>query len=54
MAKKDPKDQHAVHLGRLGGNARNKKLTSEERRRIASKAALARWAKHKSKEETPQ
>jgi hypothetical protein len=54
MAKKDTKDQHAVHLGRLGGNARNKKLTSEEKRRIASKAALARWAKHKGKEQKPE
>jgi len=44
MAKKKSKDPHAVHLGRLGGHARSKKLTSEQRREIAKKAAQARWA----------
>lgn len=51
MAGKREKDQHAVHLGRLGGKARTQKLTPEKRREIARKAALARWAKHKNKEQ---
>lgn len=41
------KNPHAVALGRLGGKkggrARAEKLTAEERREIAKKAALARW-----------
>ena len=41
------KNPHAVALGRLGGRkggpARAKKLTPEERRDIARKAAAARW-----------
>ena len=44
------KNPHAVALGRLGGAkggpARAKKLTPEERREIARKAAQARWRKH--------
>jgi hypothetical protein len=51
MAKKSEKDPHAVHLGRLGGKARIQKLTAEKRREIASKAARARWAKHKKKDD---
>lgn len=43
------KNPHAVALGRLGGMkggaARAKKLTAEQRREIARKAAQARWAK---------
>jgi hypothetical protein len=43
------KNPHAVALGRLGGKkggpARAKKLTPEQRREIARKAARARWAK---------
>ncbi len=50
MAKKS-KNPHAVALGRLGGlkggKARLAKLTSEERRELARKAVLARWAKEK-------
>ena len=42
------KNPHAVALGRLGGQkggrARAKKLTPEQRRDIARKAAEARWA----------
>lgn len=42
------KNPHAVALGRLGGKkggpARAKKLTPEQRREIAQKAAAARWA----------
>lgn len=43
------KNPHAVALGRLGGKiggkARAAKLTAEQRRDIAKKAAAARWAK---------
>jgi hypothetical protein len=46
MRKKE-KDPHAVHLGKLGGNARKRKLTADQRREIARKAAQARWAKAK-------
>lgn len=42
------KNPHAVALGRLGGKkggkARAAKLTAEERREIARKAAAARWS----------
>lgn len=41
------KNPHAVALGRLGGKkggkARAEKLTPEERKEIARKAARARW-----------
>jgi len=51
MAKK--KNPHAVALGRLGGlkggKARTAKLTAQERRELARKAVLARWAKEKNK-----
>jgi hypothetical protein len=46
MAKKE-KDPHAVYLGKLGGNARKRKLSAEQRREIARKAARTRWAKPK-------
>jgi hypothetical protein len=43
------KNPHAVALGRLGGlkggKARATKLTPEERKGIARKAAKARWGK---------
>lgn len=43
------KNPHAVALGRLGGQkggkARAAKLTAEQRRDIAKKAAKARWTK---------
>lgn len=39
----DGKDAAAVSLGKRGGRARAKSLTSDERRRIAKKAAKARW-----------
>ena len=43
------KNPHAVALGRLGGlkggKARFEKLTPEQRKEIAQKAAHARWAK---------
>ena len=47
------KDPAAVELGRLGGKkggrARAEKLSQDERREIARRAAEARWAKKKSK-----
>jgi hypothetical protein len=46
-----PKDPAAVALGRKGGQnsaaGRLKKIAPDERRRIASAAARARWAKEK-------
>lgn len=46
------KNPHAVALGRLGGlkggKARASKLTAEQRKGIAKKAAGARWKKLKS------
>jgi hypothetical protein len=51
MAKK--KNPHAVALGRLGGlkggKARTAKLTPDQRRELARKAVLARWAKERNK-----
>jgi len=47
MQRKKTKDPHAVHLGQLGGKARKKKLTAEQRRDIARKAARARWDREK-------
>jgi hypothetical protein len=41
------KNKAAVQLGRKGGTATAKKLTAEERKKSASKAARARWAKQK-------
>lgn len=41
----DGKNQAAVELGRKGGRARAKKLTTERRREIARKAAAMRWKK---------
>lgn len=35
----------AAQLGKLGGAARAKKLTAEQRREIARKAAVKRWDK---------
>jgi hypothetical protein len=46
MSEKE-KDLHAVHLGKLGGKARKRKLTADQRREIARKAAQARWSKQK-------
>lgn len=43
------KNPHAVALGRkggkVGGKARAKALTAEQRREIAKAAAIARWGK---------
>lgn len=45
------KNPNAVALGKLGGlkggNARAAKLTASERKRIAKRAAKARWSKTK-------
>lgn len=45
----DGKNPHAVALGRLGGlkggRARASKLTPEQRKQIARKAAQARWVR---------
>ena len=38
-----PKSSAASDLGRLGGQARAKKLSGKERKRIAKKAAAKRW-----------
>jgi hypothetical protein len=53
MSKKREKDPGAVALGRRGGQARIHKLTAEQRKSIAQKAARARWSKVKTKEEKP-
>jgi hypothetical protein len=41
----DGKDPAAKALGKKGGAARAKSLSSDERRAIASRAAAARWKK---------
>jgi hypothetical protein len=46
MAKK--KDRYAVEFARKGGKASAKKLTPEQRREKARKAAQARWQKRKA------
>lgn len=40
----DGKDKAAVSLGKRGGEARAKKLSTERRSEIATKAAKLRWA----------
>lgn len=42
------KDSYASRFARKGGQARAKKLTAEQRKESARKAALARWAKGKN------
>ena len=46
----DTRDPHAVALGSLGwskgGRARAAKLSSEQRREIARRAAASRWKKN--------
>lgn len=41
----DGKDKGAQALGRKGGKARAEKMTPEQRRETARKAAQKRWAK---------
>lgn len=43
------KDKNAQELGKKGGKARAKKLTYQERKKIAKKGAEARWGKKKGK-----
>jgi hypothetical protein len=49
MKRKDPA---AVALGRKGGRARMKKMTAEQRTKLAQQAASARWNKEKGKNES--
>jgi hypothetical protein len=49
MSEKKQKNPHAVALGRLGAQARQKKLTPEQRRAIAQKAIRTRWSKARKK-----
>ena len=48
----------AVTLGQLGdlkgGKARVSKLTPQERRELARKAVLARWAQHRKDQQKPE
>lgn len=41
----DGKSKAAVELGRKGGHARAKGLSTKKRRDIAKRAALARWGR---------
>jgi hypothetical protein len=43
------KNSYAVEFARKGGKARAKKLTAEQRKTSARKAAQARWAKQRGK-----
>jgi hypothetical protein len=49
--RKAMKNQAAVELGRRGGLARKRKLTSEELSAIGKRAAAARWGKKKGKKQ---
>jgi hypothetical protein len=49
MKRKNPA---AVALGRKGGRARMKKMTAEQRTKLAQQAASARWTKEKGKSES--
>jgi hypothetical protein len=44
---KDELSEYLRKLGRKGGKATAKRLTPEQRKESAKKAAQARWAKHK-------
>lgn len=48
------KNQAAVALGSLGGRARAKKLTDEERKEAAKKAVTKRWEATKQKQSSMQ
>ena len=41
----DGKNREAIALGKLGGTARAKSLSTERRAEIARKAAVKRWSK---------
>jgi hypothetical protein len=47
MNKRDILHEYFTNLGRKSGKARMKKMTPQERSRVASVAARARWAKDK-------
>jgi len=53
MNKKDVLREHLSRLGKkggpAGGKARMKSLTSGERKKLAQKAAAARWGKKEAK-----
>ena len=50
MAKKKSElSQYLAKLGRRGGKATAKKMTAEQRKESARKAARARWARRKGK-----
>jgi hypothetical protein len=49
MAKKSALSKHLAKLGRKGGKATAKKLTAQQRKESARKAAKARWAKWRAK-----
>ena len=53
-AEDDGKNKAAQALGRLGGQARAKKLTDKQRSEIARKAAKARWGKARLAPETSE
>jgi len=48
-----PKLSPAQQLGRLGGAARARNLTAEQRREIAQKAAAKRWERFDPSQATP-
>ena len=41
----DGKDKAAVSLGQRGGKARAESMSAADRKRVAAKAAKARWSK---------
>ncbi len=45
LTEDDGKDKAAQAMGRKGAKARAEKLTPEQRREIARKAAVKRWSK---------
>ena len=49
MSLEEAKSVIAKHLGSKGGSARSAKLTTEERKLSAQKAAQARWKDHVKK-----
>jgi len=48
------KNKAAVELGRKGGKARAKKLTKEQRSKIARRAAKSRWEKARPERENAE
>jgi hypothetical protein len=49
MAKRKPKNPHAVALGSNGGKKRAKKMTKEQRRASALHAITIRWDRERAK-----